>query len=150
MASALPTIPYYIFGVAEPAALILAFAVTSLLPSYYVSSQTKLVSPRPLLPTEQIAVYQMSNLFLLVAVLSIYVLNSTDDVKVARAFLTALCWGDLGHLGVTAWCLGWRTIKDVSSWSLVIWGNIGIPAFLFTMRVLYFLGVFGGHVNQRY
>ncbi|KAH7394599.1 hypothetical protein BKA66DRAFT_280599 [Pyrenochaeta sp. MPI-SDFR-AT-0127] len=150
MSSALPTIPRYLFGVAEPAVLVLAFVVTSLLPEYYVSSLSKLASSRSLLPTEQIGIYQISNLFLLVAVLSLYVLNSIDDVKVARAFLTALWWGDLGHLGVTTWCLGWETLRNMGSWSLVVWGNIGIPTFLFTMRTLYFLGVFGSDVNAKY
>ncbi|OAL44868.1 hypothetical protein IQ07DRAFT_550098, partial [Pyrenochaeta sp. DS3sAY3a] len=145
MSTALPTIPQYLFGVGEPAILILAFLVTSLLPEYYVSSLSKLPSTRSLLATEQIGVYQISNLFLLIAVLSFYILNSIHDAKVTRLFLNALWWGDLGHLGVTTWCLGRKRVWDVGSWSLVVWGNICIPAFLFTMRTLYFLGVFGSN-----
>ncbi|KAH7397141.1 hypothetical protein BKA66DRAFT_605725 [Pyrenochaeta sp. MPI-SDFR-AT-0127] len=130
MSSALPTIPQYLFGVAEPTILILAFIITSLLPEYYVSSLPKLASSWSLLLTKQISIYQMSTLFLLSALLSIRVLNSIDDVKVARAFMTAL------------WNMGSRI--------LVVRGNIGISTFLFTMRTLYFLGVFGSDVNANY
>ena len=102
MACTLPTIPRYIFSVFEPAVLILGFVITTALPEYYFSSHSKLPSPRPLLPSEKIQIYQLSNLFLLVAFMSLYILKSTDDIKVARAFLTALWWGDIGHLGVTS------------------------------------------------
>ena len=148
MANALPAVPWCIFGVFEPAALILAFVVTAALPKYYVSSQSKFASPRSLLPSENILLYQLSNLFLLVAVISLYVLNSTNDVKVARAFLTALWWGDLGHLGVTVWCMG-DSMLNIKMWNLVNWGNVAVPTFLFTARLLCFLGVLGGDVNAK-
>lgn len=62
MASALPTIPRYVFCIIEPVALILAFTTTSFSSAYYVSGQSKLTSPLSLTPSETILTYQMSNL----------------------------------------------------------------------------------------
>ena len=140
MASTLPSIPRYVFGVVEPAILILAFAITSLSPAYYVASQSRLPASHNLLPSETILVYQLSNLFLLVAVIELYVFYSTTDAKVVRALLTALWWGDLGHLGVTMWCMGLGKVVDVASWGVANWGNIAIPLFLCTMRTMYLFG----------
>jgi hypothetical protein len=150
MASALPAIPRCVFGIFEPAILIVAFFATSVLPKYYVSSQSDCPISRPLFRSEEIHLYQLSNLFLLIAFISIYVMNATDDIKVARAFLTALWWGDIGHLAATAWCMSWKSFSDVSKWNLVQWGNIAIPAFLLTIRTLYFLGLFGDEGNADY
>ena len=142
MASALPTIPRYIFCIIEPVALILAFTITSVSPAYYVSGQSKLTSPLNLAPSETILTYQTSNLFLLIAIIELYVFHSTNDIKVAHALLTALWWGDLGHLGVTTWCMGWATLRNVGEWSLVNWGNLAVPLFLFAMRSFYLFGIF--------
>ncbi|KAH7067013.1 hypothetical protein BKA63DRAFT_523572 [Paraphoma chrysanthemicola] len=144
MASALPAIPRYIFTIFEPAILLVAFLTISLFPRYYVSSQSPLDPPsRPLTAPEEILVYQLSNVFLLIAFTSLYVLNSTNDVKVARAWLSALWWGDLGHIGVTAWCMDWETFSSVGTWTMVNWANLSIPSLLFSLRSLYFLGMFG-------
>ena len=143
MATALPTIPRYVFCIIEPVVLILAFTTTSISPAYYVSGQFKLTSPLSLAPSETILTYQMSNLFLLIAIIELYVFHSTNDIKVAHALLKALWWGDLGHLGVTTWCMGWATLRNVGEWSLVNWGNIAVPLFLFAMRSFCLFGIFG-------
>ncbi|KAH6616254.1 hypothetical protein C7974DRAFT_416408 [Boeremia exigua] len=131
MVSSLPTLPFYVFGIFEPTVLILAFVVTTVLPNYYSTAMAKHTRASPVhpateKPTESIYLSQLSNLFLLVSVISLYVLNSTDDEKVAAAYLTALWWGDLGHLGVTVWCLGWESFSNVGAWNLVILGNATI------------------------
>jgi hypothetical protein len=90
MASALPTFPRYIFCIIEPVALILAFTITSVSPAYYVFGQSKLTSPLSLAPSETTLTYQASNLFLLIAIIELYVFHSTNDIKVAHALLTAL------------------------------------------------------------
>ncbi|KAF2845449.1 hypothetical protein T440DRAFT_407932 [Plenodomus tracheiphilus IPT5] len=149
MASALPTIPRYVFGIFEPAILIVAVFITSIWSKYYVSSQSDVPITRPLSQSEEIHLYQLSNLFLLIAVTSIYVLNATDDIKVARAFLTALWWGDVGHLSVTAWCMRRESLSKLHKWNLVNWGNIAIPTFLFTARTIYLLDLFGGNENAK-
>lgn len=140
MASTLTTIPRYVFCIIEPVALILAFTTTAVSPAYYVAGQSKLTPPANLAPSETILTYQMSNLFLLIAIIELYVFHSTNDINVAHALLTALWWGDLGHLGVTVWCMGWATLRNVGDWSLVNWGNLTIPLFLFVMRSFYLFG----------
>ncbi|KAJ5607472.1 hypothetical protein N7537_004091 [Penicillium hordei] len=142
MASVLPTIPRYFFCFIEPTLLILAFATTSMFPSYYVSTQSKLAPLHRLLSTEQILSFQLSNLFFLIAVIELYIFFSTTDTKAVQALITALWWGDLGHLGVTTWCMGAAALRNPRSWSLVNWGNIAIPTLLFTMRSLYLVGFF--------
>jgi hypothetical protein len=111
MASLLPTIPRYFFCFIEPTLLILTFATTSIFPSYYVFTQSKHAPRHRLLPTEQILTFQLGNLFLLIAVIELYVFSSTTDTKAVRALITALWWGDLGHLGVTTWCGCCRTAQ---------------------------------------
>ncbi|KAJ6051955.1 hypothetical protein N7499_011343 [Penicillium canescens] len=142
MASLLPTIPRYFFTFVEPTLLILAFATTSIFPSYYVFTQSKHAPRHRLLPTEQILTFQLGNLFLLLAVIELYVFSSTTDTKAVHALITALWWGDLGHLGVTTWCMGAAALRNPRFWSLVNWGNIAIPTLLFTMRSLYLVGFF--------
>ena len=47
------------------------------------------------------------------------------------------------HVYVTGLAMGWDAFVDVAGWNVLTWGNVGVTAFLFGNRVLYFLGVFG-------
>jgi len=92
MTSVLPTIPRYFFCFVEPTLLILAFATTSIFPSHYVSTQSKLAPLYRLLQTERILLSQLSNLFLLIAVIELYIFSSTTDIKAVRALIEARLW----------------------------------------------------------
>ncbi|KAJ3453723.1 hypothetical protein MRS44_017970 [Fusarium solani] len=134
------TIPYYVFGVLEPTLQILGFAVASFTPHYLALTQTPTPISHTLLPSEKIITYQLGNLFLLVAILGLSIMNSASDPAVISTYLSALWWGDLGHIGVTAWGMGSQRLLSVREWTLINWASMGFPTFLFTMRSLYFLG----------
>ncbi|RKK12491.1 hypothetical protein BFJ63_vAg10978 [Fusarium oxysporum f. sp. narcissi] len=135
-------IPYCIFGVLEPTLQILGFAVASFIPHYLALTQTPMPISHTLLPSEKIITYQLGNLFLLVAIFGLSIMNSASDPAVISTYLSALWWGDLGHIGVTAWGMGSQRLLNVREWTLINWTTMGFPVFLFTMRNLYFFGAF--------
>ncbi|KAM0271397.1 hypothetical protein ACHAQH_009119 [Verticillium albo-atrum] len=137
----LEDLPYYIFAVVEPALQLLGFAVTSLAPHYFALSQTPSPISHSFLPSEKILTYQLGNLFFLLAVISLSVLNATSDRAVVGAYLSALCWGDLGHIGVTAWCMGWQRFRSVGEWTPVNWACLLVPAVMYILRNMYLLGM---------
>ncbi|KAH6880677.1 hypothetical protein B0T10DRAFT_581226 [Thelonectria olida] len=102
MAVSHSSITYYVFGVLEPSLQILGFVVTSFTPQYYACMQTPTPISHTLLPSEKIVIYQLGNLFLLIVILGLSIMNSTRDPAVISAYLSALWWGGLGHIGITA------------------------------------------------
>jgi len=113
-------------------------------PQFFISSQ--LPTPYPLAAdaTSILLAQQLGNAYLLLGLLGLFILNTTSELKVVRAYLWALWLGDIGHVGLTLFAMGWDGTMDIGNWNPVIWGNIGATAALFLMRSLYFLGVFGG------
>lgn len=61
-----------------------------------------------------------------------------------RAYLWALWLGDIGHVGLTLFAMGWEGSMDVGNWNAVMWGNVAVTTALFLMRSMYFAGVFRG------
>lgn len=92
--------------------------------------------------TEQVLALQLGNAYLLLGLLGLFILNTTLDVPTVKAYLAALWIGDIGHVLITAWGLGMGGAMNFLSWNAVTWGNIGVTLALFTVRSLYFLGVF--------
>ncbi|OCL11890.1 hypothetical protein AOQ84DRAFT_172491 [Glonium stellatum] len=143
MASQLPTIPRVVFTILEPISLIAGFLGPLLAPSFFVSSQTAYEIPHSLYLSEHILALQLGNCYLLLALLGLFILNTTSEIKTVRAYLVALWIADIGHVGVTAWAMGMQAFIDVAGWNAMAWGNIGATVFLFVMRSSYFLGAFG-------
>lgn len=114
-----------------------------LAPSFFASSQTAYEAPHNLYLSEHILALQLGNCYLLLALLGLFILNTTTEIKTVRAYLAALWIADIGHVGVTAWAMGTKDFMDVAGWNALAWGNIGATVFLFAMRSLYFLGTFG-------
>ena len=77
------------------------------------------------------------------ALLGIFILNSTTDVRVANAYIYALAIADVGHVGASAVVMGWDRVLDVGGWNAIAWGNVGITVGLFVVRGLYLGGAFG-------
>jgi drug/metabolite transporter (DMT)-like permease len=138
---ALSPIPFYVFGVLEPTLQIIGFTVASFGPHLIALTQTPTPISHNLLPSEKIITYQFGNLLLLIAILSLSFITTANDAAVASTYLSALWWGDLGHIGVTAWCMGERLL-NVGEWTLVNWASLVFPVFLFIIRTLYFAGAF--------
>lgn len=57
--------------------------------------------------------------------LGVAVLYTTSELKVVRNYLIALWIADLGHIGLTAYLLGYDRFMAVGDWNAMTWGNIG-------------------------
>ncbi|OCK83158.1 hypothetical protein K432DRAFT_291670 [Lepidopterella palustris CBS 459.81] len=143
MAFRLPRVPRIIFTILEPTSLIAGFLFPVLSPSVFVSSQTSAVPPHNLHLTEHVLALQLGNAYLLLALLGLFILNTTRELATVHAYLLALWIADIGHVAVTMWGLGWAGTLAVADWNAVTWGNIGVTGFLFAVRSCYFLGMFG-------
>jgi hypothetical protein len=88
--------------------------------------------------------FQLGNCYLLICMLGVFILNTTTELKVVRAYIWALLFADVGHIGLTAYVMGWRATLAVGDWNSVVFGNIGITLMLFVARCLYLAGFFDG------
>jgi hypothetical protein len=85
---------------------------------------------------------QLGNTYLLLCLLGVFILNTTTEIKVVRAYIWALLIADVGHVGLTAAAMGWSATLAVGEWSAAAFGNIGITATLFAVRCFYLAGYF--------
>lgn len=77
---------------------------------------------------------QLGNIYLLMAMVGLAVLNLTNELKVVRGYLVALWIADLGHIYVCYHVMGLDRFLDVASWNSMAWGNVGVtvrPPFSF-------------------
>jgi hypothetical protein len=94
--------------------------------------------------TATLLAWQLGNAYLLLGILGVFILNTTTELKVVRAYLFALWLGDIGHVGLTLYAMGWEASMNTGAWTPVVWGNVGITAYLFLIRSFYFMGAFDG------
>lgn len=73
--------------------------------------------------------WQLGNLYLLMAFMGLFILNTTSEAKVVRAYLLALWLGDIGHVGFSAYGLGIERLFNVAQWNALTGGNVA-----FTVR----------------
>jgi|ERR1700761_7552710 len=127
-----------------------AYFITSQLPASYSTAPAKTVLSSIVAndATTKLLALQLGNTYLLLGLLGVFILNTTTELKVVRAYLFALWLGDIGHVGFTLWAMGWKGSVNVGLWSPVAWGNIGLTLCLFGMRSLYFLGAFDGGLKK--
>jgi hypothetical protein len=123
-----------------------SYFIKSQLPTSYTTAPSKIVLDNIVASdaTTTLLAWQLGNAYLLLGLLGVFILNTTSELKVVRAYLFALWLGDIGHVGFTLWAMGWKGTTDIGSWSAVVWGNIGATLFLFATRSLYFLDFFDG------
>lgn len=111
----------------------------------FIAGQTSLSNP-PALPHHPSVLalnYQLANMYALAGMTGLCVVYGTSELRVLRNVVVALAIADVGHIYGTYAAMGPGPFFDVSSWSLVSWGNIGFTAFLFVNRIAYLLGIFG-------
>ena len=94
-------------------------------------------------PNAQIIAMQLGNTYLLLGLLGFYILNTTTEARVVRAYVTILAFADLGHMAPTLWVLGWSRAVNVANWNSMTWGNIGASLVLFISRIAYLMGWLG-------
>lgn len=108
-----------------------------------MNGQLPFLAPHDPLPTEKVLALQLCNLYGLLALIGLAILNTTTEAKVVHGYLVALLIADIGHIAICAWGFGLERTLDVANWNALAWGNIGVTASLCLARVLYFLGAFG-------
>lgn len=121
-------------------------APRSFIPSQHPPSQLspqQLAEKYPLLHTEHVLALQVSNLYFLLMMLGVGILNTTTEPRVVHVYVVALAVADIGHLAASGWFMGLTGLLDVGSWSATMWGNIGITLALFVVRVGYLSGMLG-------
>ncbi|GAA5986047.1 hypothetical protein JCM10908_006384 [Rhodotorula pacifica] len=151
----LPTAYYIFFSVVEP---LLTFAGAGR--AYFDSTQYFLelyphkLTAAPKLaglhPAAPMAVRQLGSCFFLFALMGCVLLPAmrrtlkdqpTELERLVKAYLACLAAADLTHIGATLYDLGPQGARNIAVWNVLTWGNIGITAVLFTVRMLWFTGI---------
>ncbi|MCJ1435708.1 hypothetical protein MMC27_005083 [Xylographa pallens] len=146
MASTLPPFPRLVFAVLEPISLIAGWIAAYFDTVGFIADQipsSPLLNALPSSPSAQVVALQLGNTYMLLALLGLFILNTTTDVRVVKVYIIALAIADIGHVVPTMWMLGWERSIAVQSWNKMAWGNIGATVFLFVTRVAYLVGLFG-------
>ncbi|MCJ1404204.1 hypothetical protein MMC11_007429 [Xylographa trunciseda] len=146
MASTLPPFPRLVFAILEPMSLVAGWMAAYFDTANFIADQIPSPSPLNVVPSSpgaQVVAMQLGNTYMLLALLGLFILNTTTDVRVVKAYIVALAIADIGHVVPTMWMLGWKQSVDVQSWNKMAWGNIGATFFLFVTRMTYLLGLFG-------
>ena len=80
---------------------------------------------------------------MLLCLLGLFILNTTTEAAVVHGYVWALWIADIGHVGATAWVMGWARFVDVGAYNATTVGNVVVTALLFLTRSLYLLGLLG-------
>jgi len=143
MTSILPPVPRFVMTVFEPISLIAGFAAPFVSAEYFVAEQIPGSITKPLTANATMVAYQLGNIYLLLGMVGIAVLYTTTEAKVVRNYVIALWLADISHVGITCYVMENQKLFDVVNWNAMAWGNIGVTAFLFSVRTGYLLGLFG-------
>jgi hypothetical protein len=94
-------------------------------PEWFLAEQIAGSPQQGITRNAQMVVYQLANIYLLMALVGIGVLYTTTESRVVRNYLIALAIGDLGHVGITYYVIEHEKAIDIANWTSVTWGNIG-------------------------
>ncbi|TKA76241.1 hypothetical protein B0A55_06388 [Friedmanniomyces simplex] len=143
MAHAVTLWPFLLFGVIEPALLIWAYAILLQDPKSYYLGQVphSILADASFKPQAELVVLLLGNVYLLLALLAV-VCIWTSHRRVAIFYLLAVAVADLGHIYAIYRVWG-ETFWDLNQWNDMMWGNVGVSAFLHVNRLATVLGLFG-------
>ncbi|KAK9780046.1 hypothetical protein SCAR479_03170 [Seiridium cardinale] len=146
----LPAWPLVLFGVLEPAALIWAYVLGVQDPATFYASQAPnhALKPADFHPQARGVTLTLLNVYLLLAALAV-VCTFTTKQTTTRWYLVAVALADLGHIYATYAAVGPGYFWDFAGWSDMIWGNVGVSAFLHGNRWLTVMGAFGALTSGR-
>jgi hypothetical protein len=68
--------------------------------------------------------------------------------RLARGYLLIVACADVGHIYSVYSGLGSDLFFDVVKWNDMVWGHVGVSAFLFVNRLATAAGVFGSGQKQ--
>ena len=94
-------------------------------PESFIAEQIALSPLEGVSDNARLVALQLGNIYLLLAMMGVAVLYSTQDAKVVRNYLIALWLADIGHLAVTCHVLGWERVINIAQWNSMTFGNIG-------------------------
>ncbi|KAK8103992.1 uncharacterized protein PG998_011025 [Apiospora kogelbergensis] len=125
MASQLPLFPRVVFTKLEPISLIAGCVAPFISADWFIEEQIE--SPKLLQHNDnsRLVALQLGNAYGLLFMLGVAVLYTTTELKVVRNYLWALWVADIGHIGLTAYLLGYQRFMAWSEWNAMTWGNIG-------------------------
>ncbi|KAL5507728.1 hypothetical protein ACEPAH_5346 [Sanghuangporus vaninii] len=142
----IPFLPYRLFFLyIEPISALLG-AMYAARPAEYLSLLTLTSIPSNTPSTEasssqvRMALYQLSNLYLLFALNERLVLSSTDSIRTWRRLLFCLLVADFGHLATMA-PLGLDAYWKVWEWNAMLWGSVGFVYAGASMRLAFLFGI---------
>jgi hypothetical protein len=92
----------------------------------------KLPSPDAVTENSIVLAWQLGNMYMLMALLGLFVLNSTSEVKVVRSYLWALWLGDIGHVAFSCYALGRERMMNPAEWNAMTWGNVAFTVSIFS------------------
>ncbi|KAF2280049.1 uncharacterized protein EI97DRAFT_108824 [Westerdykella ornata] len=140
----LPFWPALLFTYLEPLALIMGWNAAWNSPSEFVSRQTPSPSLSTTVPDGALILsYTIGNVFILLGALAIVCTAITRDPRVAKSYLLVVSIADLGHIYASYKILGPSVFWKFNDYNDMMWGNIGVSAFLHINRIATLLGVFG-------
>ena len=87
--------------------------------------------------------YTLGNVFLVLAFLAILCTAITRDARVTWYYLFFIAFGDLGHIFASYKVMGPDVFLNFSQYNSMMWGNVGMSAFLHINRAATILGLFG-------
>lgn len=149
MARSLTLWPTLLFGFIEPGLLIWAYinflrdpwaCYLAQVPESDLSAM-KVGSENSFPPQARLLVRLLANVYLLLALLAVICIW-TPHRSVAIYYLLAVALADLGHIYATYIVWG-SAFWDLNQWNDMMWGNVGVSAFLHVNRLATVLGVFG-------
>ncbi|KAI1190554.1 hypothetical protein F5B17DRAFT_62615 [Nemania serpens] len=142
----LPTFPFVIFGVVEPALLVTAYITTLQDPFTFYAKQAQnhelSTGPASFPPQAQILTLQLVNVYLLLAAMAV-ICSWTTHASVARSYLAAVSLADYGHIWACYVGVGLDLLLQPAEWNDMLWGSVGVSLFLNAVRLLTLAGVFG-------
>ena len=95
-----------------------------------------------LTPQAEALTLQMLNVLLLLAPMALICCWTTNSTT-TKWYLISVAFADLGHIYATYRGVGHEYFMNPAEWNDMVWGNVGVSAFLHVNRWLAVLGVFG-------
>ncbi|KAF2027406.1 hypothetical protein EK21DRAFT_33200, partial [Setomelanomma holmii] len=145
LGTTLPAWPALVFAYFEPISLVLGFYTALSNPSAFVTAQIPTTSSTltPVPPSALILANTLGNIYALLAGLAVVCTFITREPRVTWWYLFFVACGDIGHLYASYAVMGRDVFLDVGGWNAMVWGNVGVTAFLHVNRGLTIVGAFG-------
>ncbi|KAG8992695.1 hypothetical protein FRB95_001063 [Tulasnella sp. JGI-2019a] len=141
---------YYTFGILEPILTLYGAAAGWTNTSRFFHDQIpSTTTPVDLDPRANIVAWQLAGCYLLIAMIDFMffqslrrvVTNAASQEYMARQFLTCFALADLIHIAVSLFGFPAYVRMDPVTWNALTHGNVTFTAFLFIVRMAWFMGI---------